>query len=122
MWRQDALRDAHGGWLAELPRLLLAGDLNAEPEEVAALQRVSLLGALQRVDAGLGHTGLSSDFSAAVTIDHAMLSPGLRVLSSAREREPSSPYEAAGEHLHDQPAAVIAPSDHVWQRFELEAV
>lgn len=113
----DALRsDANATLTASPPRVLIAGDLNAEPDEVEGLQRSSCLGGLQRIDAGLGHTGLSSTFDEPVTIDHAFISPGLRVISAAREKQPASPFDRAAEG----PSPVIGASDHVWQAYVLE--
>jgi len=113
----DALRsDANATLTASPPRVLIAGDLNAEPDEVKGLQRSSCLGGLQRIDAGLGHTGLSSTFDEPVTIDHAFISPGLRVISAAREKQPASPFDRAAEG----PSPVIGASDHVWQAYVLE--
>ena len=119
----DALRDDVTGAAGRIsvPRVLIAGDLNAEPEEVEGLQRTSLLGGLQRVDAGLGATGLEADFSSRVTIDHAFLSPGLRLRAAEREKQPTSPY---GVTIDGGAAAapVVGASDHVWQSLSLEVV
>ena len=114
----DALRVdlnvAHGG-TRSLPRLVVGGDFNAEPHEVATLQREMswLGGALSRVIAP-GPTGLSANFSTPEAIDHFFVSAGLKLLAVELERAPASPYgtRAAGSTAA---APVIAPSDHVWQ-------
>lgn len=103
------------------PRIIIGGDLNAEPHEVATLQRemATLGGALFRV-ATPGHTGLSADFAVAETIDHLFISPGLRLEGEvAMERSPGSPYAPIEES--GVAAAVVGASDHVWQhiRFTL---
>ena len=74
------------------PRVILGGDLNAEPHEVVMLQRelATLGGALSRVVAP-GDTGLSANFSTPESIDHIFISPGLR-LSLIHISEPTRPY------------------------------
>lgn len=120
----DAVRVEVGGGrdaAAAPPRLLLGGDLNAEPHEVATLQREgALLGALARV-AAPGHTGLSADFARPETIDHLFLSAGLRLVGApSLERPPASPY---GPTTHArEPAPVVHASDHVWQLATVEVV
>ena len=95
------------------PRVVLGGDLNAEPHEVATLQREgALLGMLGRVTPP-GHTGLSANFAQPETIDHVFLSPGLRVVDVALERPPGSPFGVPA--AEGQPAPVVGASDHVWQ-------
>ena len=117
----DELYDALRG-PASLPaplRVLLAGDLNASPSEVEELQRTSCLGGLQRVEAStLGHTGLSATFDAPCTIDHAFLSPGLRLVAARREKAPESPY-APVTGASGSAAKVVGASDHVWMEVQV---
>jgi hypothetical protein len=96
------------------PRVFIGGDFNALPHELALLQReMAALGAYRRL-VPPGPTGLSADFSAPETIDHTLISPGLRLVGSVElERTPSSPYMAT--QAEGTAAAVAAPSDHVWQ-------
>ena len=96
-------------------RVLVAGDLNAQPAEVAAIQRECagpLSGLLHRV-VSPGPTGLSANFAVPCEIDHLFLSPGLRLVSPLElERTPESPF---GVPPHDGEAAPVAfASDHVW--------
>ena len=117
----------HLGLLAELlradtaadapppPRVVIGGDFNAEPHELAELQGSSCLGGYSRVSP-LGDTGLSSNFSKSETIDHILLSPGWRVVGAAIEKKPCSPYASEGP----APAAVVGASDHVWQSVQLQ--
>lgn len=107
---------AVNGPASERALVVVGGDFNAEPHELHALQRGSLLGALRRV-AGMGHTGLSATFATPETIDHLLVSPGLRPLDGRIERVPSSPYSAGGDSAHA--AAVVGASDHVWQSVRL---
>lgn len=112
----DALRSSlttTDAGTAALPRIVLGGDLNAELHEVVTLQRECsfLGGAMARVHTS-SHTGLSANFSTPETIDHAFLSPGLRLLQVELEREPSSPF---GIVQDEGPAPVVGASDHVWQ-------
>eukprot|EP00966_Prymnesium_polylepis_P073479 1705729-Prymnesium_polylepis.1 len=101
------------------PRIIVGGDLNAEPHEVATLQSecAFLGGALSRVGAP-GPTGLSANFATPEAIDHMFVSPGLRLLDVALERPPESPYAERPEGKVG-PAAVAYASDHVWQRIRV---
>ena len=108
-----------------LPRIVVGGDLNAEPDEVTTLQdQLPLLGGLARINAPEPaaapprpmDTGLSATFAEPVCIDHLFVSPGLRLTGQlARERPPASPFVAASAG----PAPVRFASDHVWQTARL---
>ena len=122
----DALRSyanhSTGATRMAPPRMVIGGDLNAEPSEVRKIQRAcpTLGGALYHVDAS-GPTGLSSDFSSAEYIDHLFLSPGLRTTGPVvLEREPGSPYGIPAQA--SVPSPVIGASDHVWQSVDIELV
>ena len=102
------------------PRVILGGDLNAEPHEVVMLQRelATLGGALSRVVAP-GDTGLSANFSTPESIDHIFISPGLRLLDVQMERQPpSGPYAAQASAAAGATPVAFA-SDHVWQAVRL---
>jgi len=102
------------------PRVVIGGDLNAQPSEVRAIQSTcpTLGGAFYHVNAA-GFTGLSADFSSAEYIDHFFLSSGLRMTGPVElERVPGSPYGISTDPLVSAP--VIGASDHVWQSITAE--
>lgn len=120
----DAIRADANATLAgaPLPRIVVGGDFNAEPHELERLQREApfLGGALARVMPP-GHTGLSADFAREETIDHILISPGLRVVGPVEtERKPAGGPYAVTTAEESGPAEVVAPSDHIWQRVQLE--
>ena len=102
------------------PRVIIGGDLNAEPHEVVTLQRdlSTLGGALSRVVAP-GETGLSANFSTAESIDHIFISPGLRLLDVTLERQPPAGPYAAQAGAGEGATPVLFASDHVWQSARL---
>ena len=99
-------------------KIVVGGDLNADLQEVAVLQReCAFLGELLHVDA-MGNTGLSADFSKPEYIDHFFTSAGLRVVDGVGlEKKPASPY---GVSASGGAAPVVGASDHVWQHISVE--
>jgi len=120
----DAIRsdmDVHT--LGAPPRVVLGGDLNAEPDEVAAIQREcpGPLGSLLHRVVAPGNTGLSATFAEPCLIDHLFLSPGLRTCGSLElERLPESPYGLPA--WEGETAPVAFASDHVWQSLKVAYV
>mmetsp|Transcript_41148 Transcript_41148/g.92402 ORF Transcript_41148/g.92402 Transcript_41148/m.92402 type:complete len:310 (-) Transcript_41148:28-957(-) len=91
--------------------IVLAGDFNCEPGKMLNdLEQASFLKSMQRA-ALLNNapTGLSSDFSKEVALDHLYTSADLQVITAFAQGRPDSPW---GGSL-SRPAKVARASDHV---------
>jgi len=121
----SAMRRVHAKGIQEAigagegTNIVLAGDFNADLEDLDQMRADTWLGALERVDLGPGvNTGMDRDLVDPVCIDHICISPGL-VLQGPPETEkaPQSPYGVMDQE--QECAKIQGASDHVWIKARL---
>ena len=89
--------------------VVLGGDFNCVPgAQLQALESFTFLGSLLRVPVDTA-TGLNSDFTREVCIDHFYISDDLGEARAVALAEPSNPWGGNATH----PAEVTGASDHV---------